>query len=89
MNTILEENIKKGQKTRTAIMNYIAGYCKEHGYAPSFREIADGIGMSSQSTVKRHIDRLFDAGCLETDLPERFSCPRAFRVSSSWDGVTP
>ena len=89
MNTILEENIQKGQKTRTAIMHYIACYCKEHGYAPSFREIADGIGMASQSTVKRHIDRLFDAGCLETDLPERFSCPRAFRVSSSWDGVTP
>ena len=37
---------------------FIVKYSKEHGYAPSFQEIADGTGIKSKSAVKRKLDEL-------------------------------
>lgn len=33
------------------ILDYVTAYMLEHGYSPTTREIADGIGVKSSSTV--------------------------------------
>ena len=62
------------------IFNYIKQYHAQHGYMPSFREISDNTGIKSTSTVKIHMDRLFDHGHLETDLDMETLSPRGFRL---------
>lgn len=46
------------------------------GIGPTSRELAPLVGVASQSTVKKAIDRLIAAGCLE----RRDRCARALRV---------
>lgn len=59
----------------------ILDYCKEyfgiHGYAPSFQEIADGVGIKSKATVNVYMKKLIEEGSVETEHPGK---PRAFRV---------
>lgn len=62
------------------IVVFIKGYHDEHGYAPSYREIAAYLGLKSTSTVHHHIYSLIEDGRLATDLPEIHS--RAYRVAS-------
>ncbi len=66
-------------ETRQKMIEFIKKYFDEHGYAPSIREIGDGVGLSSTSTVKQHMDRLFRDGALETEHP--YGSPRAFRLA--------
>lgn len=61
-----------------AVLNYIKTYVEEHGYAPSIREICDGTGYKSSSTVHGHISNLIYAGLLETD---HTNTPRALRIA--------
>lgn len=61
-----------------AILNYIIDYISLHGYAPSYREIAEGINGKSLSVIQYHINRLYDLGLLETDAENRTA--RAIRV---------
>ena len=37
------------------VMDFIAGFLQEHGYSPSFQEIARGLGLSSLATGHKHI----------------------------------
>lgn len=37
---------------------FLIKYFKENGYAPSIREIGEGVGSSSTATIKYHLDRL-------------------------------
>lgn len=37
---------------------FLIKYIKEHGYAPSIREIGKGVGLSSTATIKYYLDRL-------------------------------
>ena len=76
-----QENIAHGEKVRSAILNYVKSYFAKHGYAPSFREIGNGVGLSSASSVHAHICRMLSDGSLETDAPE--GTPRALRVPGS------
>ena len=64
--------------TRKLIYKYIKRYFEQHGYAPSYREIASGVGLTSVSSVKPHIKRLLAEGLLET---EDEGAPRAFRLA--------
>lgn len=54
--------------TKGRILAFIADFSCQHGFSPTLREIADGIGHSSVGTVHRHIAELkaegliFDAG---------------------------
>lgn len=66
-------------KTRDKIIDYIRWYHDEHGYMPSIREIGDGVGLSSTSSVHRHFKKLFDDGILETDLD--VTVRRAYRFA--------
>lgn len=47
------------------IYDFITNFIKEHGYSPSFREIAKGCYIASVSTVAGYIDRLVKKGVIE------------------------
>ena len=40
------------------VIDFIAGFLREHGYSPSFQEIAEGVGLNSIATVHKHIATL-------------------------------
>ena len=71
-------NKVRGERTRQDILKYIKRYIQQHGYPPSRREIGDGVGLNSTSSVQRQIDRMLADGMLETDADG--NSPRAFRV---------
>lgn len=47
---------------RLQILKYIHEYHRKHMYAPDYREIADGVGVSSTSVIARWLDRLEQDG---------------------------
>jgi len=47
------------------VMDFIAGFLREHNYSPSFQEIADGLGLNSIATVHKHIATLERKGYLK------------------------
>ena len=53
-------------------------YLAEHGYPPSIREIADGVGVRYASTVYHHICIMLKRRWLETDA--KLGTSRAIRV---------
>ena len=70
--------IEHGIAVRKQILSYIVSYLTEHGYAPTVREIATGVGLKSNSSVHSHLLRMFNDGMLETDAG--IGAPRAIRV---------
>ena len=50
--------------TRERILQFIAAYTDEHGFAPTQREIAKGVGLTSVGAVHRHIEILKKIGLL-------------------------
>lgn len=60
------------------IKKFIKEYIEEHGYVPSYDEIAAAVCVT-KSTVYSHIKKLLYEGELETDVPGGH--PRAFRLS--------
>jgi len=48
------------------VLDYIIQFINDRGYAPSFREIADGLDLASPSTVHVHIQALRTRGFLRT-----------------------
>ncbi len=47
------------------VYNYINGYIKRKGYAPSLEEIGMGLGLSSLATVHKHLKNLESKGVIE------------------------
>ncbi len=45
---------------------FIVAYVREHDYAPTMREIANGLGVST-ATVFRHVARLAADGAIRHD----------------------
>lgn len=60
------------------ILKFITGYIKQHGYPPSRREIGEGVGLRSTSSVQSHIVGMLKTGMLESD--DEYATPRALRV---------
>lgn len=54
-------------KRQREILDYIDGYIEKNGYAPTFEEIKEKLGLSALSTVHEHITALVDKGFLERD----------------------
>lgn len=46
------------------ILDFLAAYISEHGYAPSFEEIAEGMGFGSLATVHEHLTNLERKGAI-------------------------
>ena len=52
---------KKQRKT----LDFIITFFEQRGYSPSYREIANGLKLSSVATVAQHVDTLVEKGFLE------------------------
>ncbi|MBS1826670.1 MAG: transcriptional repressor LexA [Acidobacteria bacterium] len=40
------------------VLDFIAGFVEQHGYSPSYEEIAEGMQLASLATVHKHIQTL-------------------------------
>ena len=57
----MKQTLTKKQKQ---ILDYIRNFHDEYGYAPTFREIMDGLNYSSVATISQHVDNLATKGFL-------------------------
>ena len=49
-------------KRQRQILDYLAEFIQQHGYAPSLEEIGQRFGLSSLATVHKHLRNLQDKG---------------------------
>lgn len=52
----------EGEATRRRMIEYIGAHQAKHGWAPTIREIGHELGISSPSTVLKHLRTLHDSG---------------------------
>lgn len=57
---------EKGNNTRRSIYGFIVEFITTNGYSPSIREIAEGTGIKSTSTVKEQLYMLERLGKIHT-----------------------
>ena len=55
---------ERSTKRQRELLNWVDEFIKEHGYGPSYREVMNGLGYKSVSTVAVHIDGLIGKGYL-------------------------
>ncbi|MDO4526583.1 MAG: hypothetical protein Q4B87_00615 [Candidatus Saccharibacteria bacterium] len=58
-------NAIKLTKKQLAVLDFIQDYTEENGSSPSYREIMEGLGLTSVSAVAEHIDNLVNKGALK------------------------
>lgn len=58
---------RKGIATRSAIYAFIKGFTEKRGYPPSIREIARGIGVSSNNTVHNQLQTMKAMGMVQME----------------------
>ncbi|MBI4185586.1 transcriptional repressor LexA [Candidatus Berkelbacteria bacterium] len=63
------------------VLEYVRSYIEDHDYAPSYREIADSLGLRSVATVAEHVTTLQNKGHLEKDPLEA----RSLQLTPRWD----
>ena len=51
-------------KRQKEILDYVTQYLEVHGYAPSYREIAEAFKLGSVATVAEHVETLVAKGLL-------------------------
>ena len=68
----------KSVKNKELIKEKIIFYIKEHGYAPTVREICEMTNLKSTSSVQSYLCKMFEEGELETDA--KIGASRAIRV---------
>ncbi len=47
------------------LLEFLRRYLREHGYAPTLREMADALGVSSVATIHKHLKALQRRGLLK------------------------
>lgn len=57
-------------KRQKEILDYVTQYIEIHGYAPSYREIAEAFKLGSVATVAEHVDTLIAKGLLRKNENE-------------------
>lgn len=57
-------------KKQKEILDFIGDFREEHGYAPSFEEIADHFGYGSLATVHEHLENLQTKGYIRKGYNE-------------------
>lgn len=70
---------ERSTKKQKELLHYVDTFIKEHGYGPSYREVMNGLGYKSVSTVAVHIDGLIVKGYLR----KRDNSARSLEVVSS------
>lgn len=68
---------KRNEDMQKKILDFIAAHMKETGYPPSVREIGQGVGLKSPSTVHGYLERMSKEGKLQKDSQKT----RALRVT--------
>ncbi|MBI1908261.1 transcriptional repressor LexA [Candidatus Uhrbacteria bacterium] len=53
-------------KKQRDVLNCVERFVRDHGYTPSYREIAETLGLSSPATVHQHIKALCEKGVINT-----------------------
>jgi repressor LexA len=71
-------------RRQTQILNFIKEFVKNNEYAPSYREIAKSLNLSSVATVAEYINVLEQKGY----LTRQNSCARALQLTPAWDERT-
>ncbi len=51
-------------KKQSEVLSFIQTFTKHNDYAPSYREIADSMGLASPSTVHGHVQALCEKGLI-------------------------
>ena len=59
------QQTRRGQANKQLVIDFIKGFLATHQYAPTIREICDGTGIRSSSTVHLHLEALEDEGVLK------------------------
>ena len=57
-------NVVKLTKKQLAVLDFIRDFTEENGHSPSYREVMEGLGLTSVSAVAEHIDNLVAKGAL-------------------------
>lgn len=55
---------ERSTKRQKELLDFVDAFIKEHGYGPSYREVMNGLGYKSVSTVAIHIEGLISKGYL-------------------------
>jgi repressor LexA len=63
------------------VLDYISLFLSEQGHAPSYEEIARGLGLSSPSTIHAHVENLRQKGYLK----KRWNANRSIDLSEPVD----
>jgi repressor LexA len=71
-------NLTRRQKQ---ILAFIEKYLNKYDYAPSFREIAESLKLSSVATISDHIHNLKQKGFLTTEK----NLARSIQLTPAWD----
>lgn len=66
-------NAVKLTKKQLAVFDFIQDFIEENGHSPSYREIMEGLGLSSVSTVAEHVDALVSKGAVKKSPGEAHS----------------
>ena len=74
----MSEQKGKSVKNKELIKEKIIFYIKEHGYAPTVREICEMTNLKSTSSVQSYLCKMFEEGELERDA--KIGASRAIRV---------
>lgn len=56
--------VERSTKRQKELLDFVDSFIQQHGYGPSYREIMNGLGYKSVSTVAIHIDGLITKGYL-------------------------
>jgi repressor LexA len=51
-------------KRQKEVLDYVTAFVREHDYSPSLEEIARHFGLSSVSTIHRHVSNLIEKGLM-------------------------
>ncbi len=68
-------------KKQRMVLDYIRLFLSEQGHAPSYEEIARGLGLSSPSTIHAHVENLRQKGYLK----KRWNANRSIDLSEPVD----
>ena len=64
---------QKLTRRQRQILDFIADFNEANGFAPSYREIGEHLGLSSPATIYEHIQALIDKGFLRSTYNEKRS----------------
>jgi repressor LexA len=62
------------------VLDFILKFSEQHGYSPSFEEIAGGVDLASLATVHKHVSALEQKGYLK----RRFNESRSIEVAAEY-----